>query len=837
MQPELEIILPRVEKPARYIGGETGAAPPPGPGDLRVVLCFPDVYEIGMSHRGLLNLYAVLAATEGVAPERCFAPWPDMAAELRERGIPLASLESGLPIARADVLGFSFSSPLNFTTALTVLELAGVPLLARDRDGDAPLVIAGGQAMFNPEPMASFLDAVAPGEGEEVLVEIAEVLRRARAEGSSRADALKRLGALDGVYIPSWYEPTYEEGRFAGLKREPFAPPRVRKRVLADLGRIPAAPALVANLPPAHDRPAVEIMRGCAWGCRFCQAGMVTRPPRERDAAACLSEAEALARDAGAAELSFLALNACDYSALEPLVESTRGRCPDVNLSLPAARISTYRDEVSAALISQRRSQQTFAPEVGAERLRAVINKEFTNDDVEAAVAAAGRAGCQNVKLYFMVGLPGETDEDAAAIGGLIAACRAALREGLGRWGNLSAAISPFVPQAHTPFQWLGLAPPETIRRRLALAKGSSPRQVKVDGELGSRVVEACLARGDRRLGAVILEAHRRGARFDAWGDLYDEEAWAAAFGAAGLDMAAYACRELPLEAPLPWDHVDAGVTKDFLAAEFEKARAGRPTPPCESAACRRCGACDDGVAVSRADAALPAPGPRPATPRTERAQRLLFTYGKTGRWRWLSHLELYRLVLAQLRRAGVPVSWSGGYSPKPRLALAPALPVGVAGDTEFGDAVLREEVEADDFVARVNGKGPFAVGEARDLPLEAPALEMSIRGARYRVEFGPMAASRGEPADALARTVDARLAEAKLEVPTRRGIRDLTGEVEVRSWDAAAGVLELDVAAAATGAVFDVVAHLAGASSRESRAARVTRTRVLLRGDAAPGG
>ncbi|HUU56835.1 MAG TPA: TIGR03936 family radical SAM-associated protein, partial [bacterium] len=556
-----------------------------------------------------------------------------------------------------------------------------------------------------------------------------------------------------------------------------------------------------------------------------------------RDAAACLSEAETLVRDTGAAELSFLALNACDYSALEQLVASMRARHPDVKLSLPAARISTYRDDISAALISQRRSQQTFAPEVGAERLRAVINKEFSNDDVTAAVEAAGRAGCQNVKLYFMVGLPGETDEDAASIGGLIAACRAALRRGLGRWGNLSAAISPFVPQAHTPFQWVGLAPPETIRRRLAAAKRNAPRQVKVAGELGSRVVEACLARGDRRLGAVILEAYRRGACLDAWGDLYDEEAWAAAFAAAGLNMEAYASRELPLEDPLPWDHIDAGVTVDFLAAEFKKAAEGRPTPPCESAACRRCGACDDGVTVSRAEATLAEAEPPPAAPPTKRAQRLLFTYGKTGRWRWLSHLELYRLLLAQLRRAGVPLSWSGGYSPKPRLALAPALPVGVAGVAEFGDVVLREEVTADDFVGRVEGKGPFAVAAARGLPLGAPALEVSIRGARYRVEFGPMAESLGAPADALARTVDARLREAKLEVPTRRGVRDLAGAVEVKSWDAAAGVLELEVAAAATGALFDVVAHVAGASPRESRAARVTRTDVFLDEGRTPGG
>jgi len=258
MQSDLEIVLPLVEKPARYIGGETGAAPSPGPGDLRVVLCFPDVYEIGMSHRGLLNLYAVLAAAEGVAPERCFAPWPDMAAELQTRGIPLASLESGQPIAHADVLGFSFASPLNFTTALMMLDIAGVPLLARDRADDAPLVIGGGQAMFNPEPMAPFLDAVAPGEGEEVVVEIAEVVRSARAEGLSRADTLKRLGALDGVYVPSWYEPSYEGGRFAGLGREPFAP---RRRLLWAAVHAPSPPLCAGGPHNRGDRRYTDGLR------------------------------------------------------------------------------------------------------------------------------------------------------------------------------------------------------------------------------------------------------------------------------------------------------------------------------------------------------------------------------------------------------------------------------------------------------------------------------------------------------------------------------------------------------------------------------------------------
>ncbi len=818
-----------VEKPARYIGGETGAAPPPGAGDLRFVLCYPDVYEIGMSHKGFLGLYATLASVPNVAPERCFAPWPDMAAELGRRGIPLAALESGLPLSQADVLGFSFASPLNFTTALMMLDVARVPLLAAERGEADPLVIAGGQAMFNAEPMADFLDAVALGEGEETIVELAQKARVARAEGLSRAEVLRRLGSVAGVYIPGWYEPTYEEGRFANLKKKPFAPARVRKRLLARAGGIPAPPAVVANMPPTHDRLVVEIMRGCVWGCRFCQAGMVTRPAREREAAACLDEALTLTRATGASALSFLALNACDYTPLEALVENVRACRPDVKLSLPAARISSYRGEVSEALVSHQRSQQTFAPEVGAERLRAVINKDFGNDDVLGAVAAAGRAGCRNVKLYFMVGLPTETDDDAAAIGELIAACRRALRDSLGRWGNISAAISAFVPQAHTPFQWLGLAPPDVLRRRIALAKRNAPRQVKVEGEVGARVLEACLARGDRRLGAVILDAYRRGARFDAWRDRYDEEAWKAAFAAAGLEMATYACREFPLEAPLPWDHIDAGVDKDFLVAELRKALKGECTPRCASETCRLCGACEDGATVSFATWSLPPLEPSPDDGLTARRQRLRFTYSKTGAWRWLSHLELYRLFVAQLRRAGVSLSTSGGFSPQPRLVLAPALPVGVAAEQEFGDVFLREKTTPEDFVARVNCEGPFAVRAAQEVDLAAPSLAVVIRSARYKVEFAPMAESLKVRRDAIVDKVDARLESANFKIPTRRGVKELAAALKITSWVRENATLEFDLAAAAVGTLFDFIAHLADVSPVEGRAARVTRTSVVL--------
>ena len=834
MQSGLETILPLVEKPARYIGGETGAAPPARPGRLRFVLCYPDIYEIGMSHKGFLNLYGALAGVDGVAAERCFAPWDDMAAELRRRDVLLGALESGLPLSAADVLGFSVATPLNFTTALSMLELARVPLLAAERGESDPLVIAGGQATFNAEPATDFLDAVALGEGDELVVELAEVVRAAKAEGAARAETLQRLGAVEGVYVPSWYEASYDGDLFAGLRRtNASAPARGRKRTP---DAVAAAAPIVANIPPTHDRLAVEVTRGCVWGCRFCQAGMVTRPARERDAGVCLGEAEALTAETGASALSFLALNACDYSALEPLLENLRSSRPDVNLSMPAARISSYRGELTAALISQRRSQQTFAPEVGADRLRGVINKDFANDDVLAAVAAAGRAGCQNVKLYFMVGLQSEAVDDAASIGELITVCRRALREGLGRWGNLSAAVSPFVPHAHTPFQWVGLAPPEVLARRIALAKKAAPPQVKVDGGVGSRVLEACLARGDRRLGPVILEAYRRGARFDAWRERYDAGAWEGAFAAAGLDMEAYARRELALEAPLPWDHVDVGVTKDFLAAELARAAEGRPTPPCENVACRRCGACDDGVTLRFAAPDLPEARPPAHAPHAAKKQRLRFAYGKVGTRRWLSHLELYRLLLAQLRRADVPLSRSGGFSPKPRLVLAPALPVGVAGAEEYGEVFLYEETAPEDFVARVNEERPFALARAWEEDVRGPALEKTVAGAHYLVEFAPLAATLDLQKEAVLENVDARLADGNVVVSSRRGTVDLAGQWELESWSREDGVLAFYLAAGATGVLYDFLAQLAAVEAKAARAARVTRTHAVLSGANAAG-
>ena len=831
----LDTILPFVQKPARYLGGETGAAAAARPGDLRFVLAYADVYEIGMSHQGLLNLYRALAAEDGVAVERCFAPWPDMAAALREAAFPLAALESGLPLQEAALVGFSFASPLNFTTALLMLDLAGIPLWSRERGDDDPLIVGGGQAMFNPEPMAPFLDAVALGEGEGLVVEIARAVKEARAGGLGRAGTLARLATVEGVYVPAYYEPFYEDGDFAGMRVAagapplPAPPPRIRKRTLASLDSLTGGAPLVANVEPTHDRVAVEVMRGCAWGCRFCQAGMVTRPPRERPVTAVYDDARARAAATGAEELSFLALNACDYSHLHEIVGALRANRPDLKLSLPAARITTYRETTAADLVWHRRSQQTFAPETGTDRLRRVANKDFNNDDVLSAVRAAGRAGCQNIKLYFMVGLPTETDDDAQAIGELAAACRQALKEGLGRWGNLGVAVSPFVPQAHTPFQWFGLAAAATIKRRLALVRANLPKNIKFEGDVGTRVLEACLARGDRRVADVVLAAYRAGAAFDPWRDQYRDAIWQQAFRDAGLDIAAYAERELDPDASLPWNHIDVGVSAEYLKAERRRALDATVSPPCSGGACRRCGVCSDAMSPTATPAARLVYPKLTGGPLSRKAVRIRFAYGKTGRWRWLSHLELSRLLRLQLTRAGLPLSFTEGFTPHPILKIGPALPVGVAAENEYADVWLREDVAAEEFLTRAQTAGPFAVAAAWKEAPEVEALEVAVKGGRYRLEFAPAAAAARITVAAAASTVAAKLALSSLEIDTRKGKADLGKTAfEVLCWDEEDLILTFNLAATAHVGVFELAAALLSVAAREARAARVTRLASL---------
>ena len=591
-------LLRRVEKPGRYTGGEFGEVYKENM-PVRMCFCFPDTYEIGMSNLGMKILTGALNRLDFLGCERCFAPWADMEAELRKTGTKLFALESGDPLDAFDVVAFTMQYELCYTNVVNMLRLAGIPPLARDRGEDAPLILGGGPCTYNPEPMADFFDIFSIGEGEEALPELLTLYYECRENGLSKREFLRRAAGLEGFYVPSLYDVTYNaDGTLASIAPNcAEAPARITKRVIPDLDTAYfPTDAAVPFLETVHDRVTMETSRGCIRGCRFCQAGIVYRPYREKSVEKISSCAADCVRYSGYSEISLSSLTISDYSEIRRLIDELLGWTEprSISLSLPSMRIDAFYGELMRKVMSVRKSGLTFAPEAGTQRLRDVINKNITEAEILAGCREAFDNGRTALKLYFMNGLPTETDADIEGIAALAQRIVDAFYETKrnGKGFNVTVSVSCFVPKPFTPFQWEAQDSIAALERKQQLLRDAiRTRKITYHyHDAHVSYIEAVFARGDRRLSRAILEAVDRGQRLDGWDEFFRFDTWMEAFAAAGIDPDFYAARRRPYTELLPWDHIDCGVSRAFLVRESEKAHAGVTTPDCRTQ-CAGCGA------------------------------------------------------------------------------------------------------------------------------------------------------------------------------------------------------------------------------------------------------
>ncbi len=743
-----------VKKPAQYLGGEHNSVHKNDADvDLHFALTFPDTYEVGMSHIGLQILYEQVNGDRKAWAERAYMPFPDMESILRERGLPLCSLESKRPLSNFDIVGFSLQYELCATSILAMLDLGGIPRYARDRGEDDPLIIGGGPYTYHPEAIADFFDLFFLGDAEEAIYEISACVRawkekRRSGDNQTRSDLIESLSKIEGIYIPSRFEPLYDElGRLSSIRALDASRPVVTRRLLPSMSGAPYAKRpIVPNVDTVHNRLSIEVMRGCVRGCRFCQAGYLYRPQRERSPEEILEMVQEVLPNTGFEELSLLSLSTADYCSVVPLLKELMNKYAvddRLAVSFPSTRVDALTPEVLEQVQRVRRTGFTVAPEAGTQRLRDVINKGVSDEQILETCRNVFTMGWTGIKLYFMLGLPTETDEDLLGIVDIARRIKA-LPEAKRK--DITVSVSTHVPKPHTPFQWAEqISPAETVRKQHLLA--DHLRRVGVNFRYHnafSSFLEGTMCRADRRLGRVIERAYELGCRLDGWTEHLSEELWTQAFQDSGIDPFEY-LRARSLDEHLPWDHLSCGIPKSYFRKEFERAVKSRVTPDCLTQSCSICGACDydskknilwprgetEKLFANSTNAPRSSEEPRAVT-------RIRLTYAKSDGFRLLGHLELAHVFQRSLRRAGLPVAFSKGFHPLPRTAFGPPLQLGIASEEEFVDIYLTAFVAPEQFIRTLNdsfASGLRAIG-AKYLPLSAPSLQEEIIAQRFRLTW-----------------------------------------------------------------------------------------------------
>ncbi|MBQ9365435.1 MAG: TIGR03960 family B12-binding radical SAM protein [Schwartzia sp.] len=732
-------ILSSVEKPARYTGNEFNEiVKKHDKVKCKFALSMPDVYEVGMSNLGLKILYEVLNGKDDVAAERVYAPWVDMEAAMRERDVPLFSLETKTEIKAFDFLGFSLQYEMSYTNVLNMLDLSDIAIHSSERGMEEPFVVGGGPCVYNVEPVADFFDLFVIGEGEIVVAELVEAFIGWKEEGKQggREGFLRRAAMIEGIYVPSFYEPQYDKNdNFVGIsvnmKSKDVARPVIYKRVLKSFDEAPAMTRpIVPNLDIVHNRIMLELFRGCSRGCRFCQAGIEYRPVRERSPRRLNELARKMVDATGYDEMSLTSLSSADYSCLNGLIDELFDEFSDekVSFSLPSLRIDSFSIELADRMQQVRKSGLTFAPEAGTQRLRDVINKGVTEENLMGAVSAAFKKGWKNVKLYFMIGLPTETDDDIIGIAELAQKVVDLYKEIRHRRDvRVTVSVSCFVPKPYTPFQWFGQNSLEEFTRKQQLIKENIHDRAIHFAYHDARVslIEGALARGDRRLGAVIERAYRNGAKFDGWSDYFNERAWAESFDECHVDMKKYNERERSFDEALPWSHTTPGVSEAFLRREWEKAMAEELTHDCRRGECTGCGVCQTlGVDVvdfkakyGERENTIPNPEDKKLFSigeDKEKNKRMFLKYRaivtKGESIRYISHLDYADMIIRAVARARLPIAYSEGFNPHMRISFASALAVGVTSRAECMEFELTTKIGENEIFERFRKALPAGI-------------------------------------------------------------------------------------------------------------------------------